>query len=170
MFFYCKEQMLSIYLFVKTLLCFSWRSYTQFYTRHSQLFDCTMFSQLGLLNLAGVMKPLQTKHKAKMDLYSGLVELSRRFCLQALYCCGCHCSSITSGGCTVNRLNQHNPAKLPLDKTFFILQEEVVGLVLTSQYSSAVCEQTPCFSHICVDWSKSCKSVLMCSWQRIYIF
>lgn len=70
----------------------------------------------------------------------------------------------------MNRVNQHNPAKLPFDKTFFfILQEEVVGL-LTSQYSSAVWEQSPSLSHICVDRSKSCKNMLKCSWQGIYFF
>lgn len=42
-----------------------------------------------------------------------------------------------------------------------------MGLLLTSQYISAICEQSACLSQICVDRSKSCKNVLMCSWQRI---
>lgn len=55
----------------------------------------------------------------------------------------------------------------PFWRGFFILQEEVVGLFLTSQYINAICEQSACLSQICVDRSKSCKNVLMCSWQRI---
>lgn len=82
-----------------------------------------------------------------------------------------HCSSISSGGSGVNRVNQHNPAELPFDKTFLLFLSSFYSRKLWASswhlHTSAVSvNRVPAWVRFVLTDPPSSTRVLMCSWQR----